>query len=188
MEKFFSKRLVIRDHIEDDLMTHHKLMSDKNVMLFLPDLYCESLNEARKHLYKCINFASDYPRKYYFFRIENRFTCEHIGEIGFTRTENQNISAGYFLTKRLWGNGYAREALNAVFRFAFIEHNVESVSCSCLKRNVQSENVMKACGMRFFRQYENDSGAARVEYRLSFHQWLTGQPEWISPLQIPDLL
>ncbi|MDP4110323.1 MAG: N-acetyltransferase, partial [Bacillota bacterium] len=72
-------RLLIRDHIKSDLQSHHKLLSDPKVMWFLQDIMTQSLEQSRVNLVQAIDEIDSPQRKYYFLRIENRVTNDHIG-------------------------------------------------------------------------------------------------------------
>lgn len=173
-------RLLIRDHMPEDLPSHHDLLSNKKVMWFLQDIMTHSIEESRSNLKKAIDQIDLKDRKLYFLRIENILTNEHIGEIGYTVTDftplGNLVGAGYFIWDKYWGSGYTGEALNEVFRFAFKKNNVYRICCGCLTENAASERVMQKCGMikeGEFKEYEWHDGRLkdRVAYRLLRSEW-----------------
>ena len=181
MIKLTTPRLLIRDHNPEDLQTHHELFSDSKVMWFLQDIMTHDIAKSRKNLQQAIEQIDIPQRKYYFLRIENRFTNEHIGEIGYTVTDfapiGKLVGVGYFIRDSHWGHGYTTEALQEIIRFAFREDNVYRISCGCLKENVASERVMQKCGLvkeADFKEYQWHDGKLkdRVEYRLLRSEWL----------------
>ena len=176
----FTKRLLIRDHILDDLITHHELLTDEISMKYLPDIKTKNLEESKKNLLKSIAEINSEKRNLYFFRIENRNTKEHIGEIGYTVEKEtpfgKIVNMGYFIKEKHWKKGYTTEALKKVIEYAFENDNVYRISTGCLKENIGSEKVMKKCGMikeAEFKEYQLHENKLkdRVEYRLLKYEW-----------------
>ncbi len=180
MIELLTERLLIRDHVDSDLLSHHDLLSNKESMYYLQDICTRSLEESKKNLEVCIGEINKKDRKFYFFRIVLKGSNEHIGEIGYTVDTytplGKRVSLGYFLRKEHFGNGYTVEALNEVMRYAFTKGGVYRISCGCLKENVNSEKVMNKCGMikegemksfEFFHGNLKD----RVIYRLLKEEW-----------------
>ncbi len=183
MIRLSTPRLLLRDHVPDDLATHHQLFSDPNAMRYLPDLMTRSLSESRENLRLAIDQIGLPERKFYFLRIEERETHAHVGEIGYTVNQTTPLGAlvgvGYFIRDAYWGRGYTAEALAELIRFAFEEGNVYRISCGCLKENAASERVMQKCGLikeADFKEYQLHDGRLkdRVEYRLLRAEWRGG--------------
>ena len=181
MIRLTTPRLLIRDHRLDDLQTHHELLSNSKVMWYLNDIMTHNIEQSRENLLQSIEQIDISQRKYYFLRIENGFTNEHIGEIGYTVTNftplGKLIGVGYFIRDQYWNLGYTTEALREIIRFAFKEDDVCRISCGCLKENVASERIMQKCGLikeADFKQYQWHDGRLkdRVEYRLLRTEWL----------------
>lgn len=180
MIQLHTPRLLIRDHVPDDLHTHHELFSDQKIMWFVPDVMTHNLEESRGNLQLAIDQIDLPDRKYYFFRIENRTTKNHIGEIGYTVTNftplGKFVEVGYFIRDAYWGQGYTAEAFKEVIRFAFQEDGVYRITCGCLKENSASERVMQKCGMikeAEFKEYQWHDGKLkdRLQYRLLRSEW-----------------
>jgi ribosomal-protein-alanine N-acetyltransferase len=143
MVTLYTERLLIRDHVLDDLTTHHVLLSDETAMRYLPEVKTKDLEESKANLLKSIEEVNSEKRKFYFFRIENRNTKEHIGEIGYTVKQEtplgKIVDMGYFIKEKYWGKGYTTEALQKVIAYAFEKDNVYRISTGCLKENIGSE-------------------------------------------------
>ena len=43
-------RMILRDHRLEDLESHHEILSDPEVMYYLPDIMTHSLEESRRDL------------------------------------------------------------------------------------------------------------------------------------------
>ena len=180
MIQLSTPRLLIRDHRPDDLQTHHEVFSDNKIMWFLKDIMTRSFEDSRENLQQAIEQIGHPQREFYFLRIENCITNDHIGEIGYTVTDftplGKLVGVGYFIRDSYWGLGYTTEALREIIRFAFQEDNVYRISCGCLKENSASERVMQKCGLikeAEFKEYQWHDGRLkdRVEYRLLRTEW-----------------
>ena len=180
MIALFTDRLLLRDHVETDIGTHHELLSDPIVMRYLPDIMTRGMAESMENLRQAMEGIGDPARTRCFLRIEDRATRGHIGEIGYTVTgstpQGKLAGIGYFLRAAHWGRGYAKEAMRSLIRYAFEEGGVYRVSCGCLKENAASERVMRGVGMikeaEFLEyQWHEDRLKDRVEYRLLRHEW-----------------
>ncbi|GMQ64630.1 hypothetical protein [Vallitalea maricola] len=47
MIRIISDRLLIRDHIEEDLKTMHELLYNEKTMFYLPEIRIKNLNESK---------------------------------------------------------------------------------------------------------------------------------------------
>lgn len=175
-----TERLIIRDHVMSDLVSHHMLMSDETSMYYLQDIKTKTLRESEENLVLSIDEIDNPDRKFYFFRIENKMK-QHVGEIGYTVFETtplgKLIEVGYFLYSDFWGKGYAVEALNEVMRYAFVENGVYRITAGCCKSNIGSEKVMIKSGMAKegdFKliQWHDGKMKDRVSYRMLKDEWL----------------
>src|SRR5215510_9114171 len=175
MITLYSYRLKIRDYLLDDLNNHHKLLSDPVVMYYLQDIKTEKIEESEENLLKVFNDQKSKERKLYHFIIEDKYSNEFIGGIGYTVTERtpygKLVHMGYFIIKEYWNKGYTTEALKTVIEYAFTENNVYRIHTGCLKENQYSEKIMKKCGFikeAEFKDFTFHDGKFkdRVEYRM----------------------
>ncbi|MGF7143424.1 ribosomal-protein-alanine N-acetyltransferase [Anaerotaenia torta] len=179
-----TERTMIRDHCYEDLPTHHALFSDKRAMYYLQDIATNTIEESKINLQNAIHEIDKIDRKLYFLRIEDKYSQEHIGEMGYTVIEftplGKLVGMGYFIRPKFWGKGYTTEALREVIRFAFEENGVFRISCGCMKDNIGSEKVMIKCGMTKeadFNSFVWHDGKLkdRVEYRILKSEWEGGK-------------
>lgn len=173
-------RLIIRDHVHEDLYTHHCLISNPIVMYYLQDIQTHSFEESEENLLQAIKEIEKENRTKFFFRIEEKYSLAHIGEIGYTVNQEtpfgKIVGLGYFINKEYWSKGYVTEAVKEVLRYAFEENNVIRVSTGCIKENQGSEKVMQKCNMvkeADFRMHSWHNGMLkdRVEYRMLKDEW-----------------
>lgn len=175
MIQLMTERLIIREHCMSDIKTHHDLLSNDEVMNYLQDIKAYNLEQSRVNLQVAVDEMQNENRTMYFFRMEDKFTGEHIGEIGYTVTAftavGKLVEFGYFIHKKFWGNGYVTEAFKKIMSYAFEENDVYRISAGCIAENARSERVMQKCGM--FKeahckekQWHDGKMKDRVEYRL----------------------
>ena len=104
-----SKRLVLRDHRDSDLSTHHALLSDSAAMYYLPDIKTSSLAASEANLAFSMREIGQDMRAHVFLRMEDKSTGCHIGEIGYTASAftplGKLVDLGYFTYPRFWNQG-----------------------------------------------------------------------------------
>jgi [ribosomal protein S5]-alanine N-acetyltransferase len=185
MITLLSKRLIIRDHIINDLSCMQELLTDKETMRFLPDIYCIDLNAARRNLEVCLAEVNKPKRERYFFALILKESKEYMGEIGFELTQHKTgLNAahfGYFIMKRFWGQGFTSEAANTVVKFAFDQIQLDLLTTGCFKDNVASEKIMIKCGFKKVAEHIKNTlhegeWKNRLDYNLSRDEWLKNSP------------
>lgn len=180
MIKIETERLLIREHILEDLNGLHRLISDEKAMYYLPEIKTATLEESKQNLYEAIKEANLENRSKYFFAIVNKEANAYIGEIGFTITidtcNGKVVNLGYFILPDYWGNGYVTEAVKSVINYAFSRGDIIKIETGCVKENFCSENVMRKAGM--IKEAEllkhvllHSKLHDRVEYRLLREEW-----------------
>lgn len=93
----------------------------------------------------------------------------------FDETANA-CSFAYMLGEDFWGAGYGTEALEAVFRFAFMELKIETIVSDHFAENPASGAAMRKAGMRYVRalpgKYEKHGILHdALEYRITKEEW-----------------
>lgn len=151
MIRMETERLIIRDHIYEDLEGLHQLLSSEENTFFIADLRTYSMDESRENLFEAMKHAKLDHRTKVFLAIEEKGTGNYVGDIGYTISEQANEGAiaemGYFILKDFWGKGYVTEAGKAVIDFAFTKGGIIKMETGCNKANVASENIMIKLGM-----------------------------------------
>ena len=175
-----TERLIIRDHVPEDLPAMHGLLSNAVAMHYLPDIRTATPEESLGNLETALAENSRLDREKFFFAIVDRRTGEYIGEIGYTvtvRTPQGSIAGlGYFIKPQFWGKGITTEAARAVLRYAFEEGGVVKMECGCIRDNGASQAVMIKLGMMKeadLRKHVWHDGALRdrVEYGMLREDW-----------------
>jgi len=178
-----TEHLLIRDHVEGDLHPFFALVSDRNVMRYLPEIYCDALEGVQEKLRENIAEAGSIQRTKFYLAINERETGEFVGAIGIMmesqHVENGRGNLGYFIHEKFWGKGYATEAAKAVLDFAFATIGLHKIVSSCLHENAASEAVMKKCGMikegdLLQQSWHEGQWKDRVLYRMLKSEWANG--------------
>lgn len=181
MIKIETTRLLIRDHIEADLLPLHSLLSNEEAMYYIPDLKTTNIKESYDNLALAMNEAKLSNREKYFFAIINKGTNEYVGDIGFTviidSPYGKIVNLGYFSLPKFWGNGLITEAAEAVLDFAFNNAGVLKIETGCIKANKGSEKVMQKVGMikeadMKLHIFLHNKLFDRVEYRMLKEEWI----------------
>lgn len=147
-----TKRLLIRDHIEEDLDDLFDLISRPFEMRYIMDLFVVDPKGAQDNLAVAMRDLGKRNRKHYFFAIIEKETSKYIGEIGFTvLDENPSgklFELGYFTRREFWGNGLTTEAAEICVDYAFKELGALKITTGCIKENAASERIMIKLGFR----------------------------------------
>jgi len=175
-----TKRLIIRDNIEEDLNELHSLMSDSEVNRYDSDFYSDSLDNTRTKLKVSIEKTGKKDRKKFWFAIVEKDSNEYVGQIGITivsdQIENGVGQMAYFIHKKYWGKGYTTEAAKRVIDFAFEDIGLHKIITGCFTENIASEKIMKKCKMvreaeLIKHVWHENKWKDRVEYRLLREEW-----------------
>jgi len=142
-------RLVLREHLPEDLEPLHAMLSDPATTWYLPDLYHGSLGETEAYLHAVMRDDEASLRLRYNLMIVERASGEAVGSVGLHVIDGGDSGAhyglGYFIRRDLWNRGYATEAVAAALRFIFAG-DAFRVSASCLAENLGSRRVLEKCG------------------------------------------
>jgi ribosomal-protein-alanine N-acetyltransferase len=170
-------RLRVRDHLESDLADLHRLLSDGDVMRYLPGIRCVSLAQSERNLREALEQARRADRTKYYFALAEKNSDRYVGEVGVTIVEPGLGGLGYFIHREFWGRGYVTEAVRAVLRLCFETLRLHKVASGCLTENAASERVMVKAGLRkeaCLREHVCHEGVwkDRVEYGLLRTEWI----------------
>jgi len=73
-----------------------------------------------------------------------------VGLFGYSHVapEHRRSEVGYDLSRSLWGNGYALEAMQAILEFGFLEMNLNRVFAVPYTANLRSTKLLERLGFR----------------------------------------
>lgn len=175
-----TKRLIIRDHILEDLNNLHNLLSNKKTMFYLPEIRTKSISESKENLMSAIEEVNSANREKFFLAIIDEETNEYIGEIGIMKvlncSEGNVMNLGYFIKESFWGRGIVTEAAEAIISYAFTNLKTFKIETGCIVNNKGSERVMQKLKMTKEADFKRhvlleDKIYDRVEYRVMIEEW-----------------
>lgn len=143
-----TKRLILRNFVEDDVNALFALLSDKVVNKFLPMFPLKDLSEAKKYL----TYIEDYIRQgglYYAicFKEDNiPVGCIHV-------SADESHDLGYSISKNCWHKGICTEASQVIVN-RLKEVGVPYITATHDVNNPRSGKVMQAIGMEYKYSYE----------------------------------
>jgi ribosomal-protein-alanine N-acetyltransferase len=176
------KRILLRDHVADDLPVMHAWITDPRVSKYL-SWRTYTLEETMIMLADNIREAGSPERSHYFMAMLLKDGSQIIGEAGFSIESrgadgNDGVAdIGYFLFPEYWGKGYASEAARLLIEYCFTKMKLHKVTASCDAENRASEQVMIRCGMQregLRRKHRLLDGEwrDRLEYAILSEDWL----------------
>ncbi len=166
-----TERLRLRENLPEDLHKLHELLSDRDNMYFLDDITTNTIEETAQNLQQAIANADGH-----YFCIEDKFTNEYIGQLGYTITQATPIGnvvhMGYFIMPRHQRKGYTAEAAKAAIAYAFGCDNVIRITTACYGDNIPSMKVMEKVGFRregvkIKAQWHDGKMKDRLEYAIN---------------------
>jgi ribosomal-protein-alanine N-acetyltransferase len=154
MTEIRTERLLLRRARETDLDAIHAILSDARAMRYWSTPPHETIEQSREWLATMIASPDGAGED---FVIEHRGRV--IGKAGCYRFPD----VGYILAPEAWGQGFAREALTAIFAHVFAHHAIEALHADVDPRNPASIALLLKLG------FEPNGKAERT--------WLVGD-EW----------
>lgn len=141
-------RLIIRDHISEDLEPLHAILSNPSVTFYLPSMHKDDVDETLGYLVASMRDIDAAPRMRYNLAVTD-YDGDYIGEVGLHyidgTPQNAHCGLGYFVLPERWNEGIATEAVLAALGFIY-DNGASRVSASCLAENLASRRVLEKCG------------------------------------------
>ena len=141
-------RLILRDHISEDLEPMHAVLSDAAVTWYLPEMHMYDIEQTKDYLISTMRDIDALPRMRYNLAISDR-EGQYLGEVGLHYIDgtpnNAHCGLGYFVRSDRWNQDICTEAVRAAVAFIF-DNGACRVSASCLAENLASRRVLEKCG------------------------------------------
>lgn len=177
----YSERLLIRDYIESDFDAFYALITDKDVMKWMPDHYSDDKDETKRMLFDSIVESKLVIRKKFYFAITDQYKGDYVGEVGFSVLHNSDegavVNLGYFIRREYWGQGVATEAVGRVIDYIFNELKVVKIEASCSSLNLGSifvleKNKLIKESYRIKSMLLEGELHDQIDYRMLYSEWL----------------
>ena len=149
-----TKRLILREMNKNDFEALYQVFSDPVVMQHYPCVF----DEQRVRAWIDRNLQRYRENGYGLWAVCLKDSGEVIGDYGLTL---QNIDGrqlpeiGYHIRRDCQGNGYAREAAQAVLEWAFQNTDFPALYSYYKYTNIASIRTAESIGMIFDREYRN---------------------------------
>ena len=136
-----TKRLSIKNFMENDYHDLYEYLSDKETYIFEPG---EPITiEIAKNL--CKERAKN--NKFLAVHLKNKV----IGHIYFAQIEPKKLmtwETGFIFNKKYQGKGYAAESLKAIIEYGFKNMNIHKITAHCNPKNVSSWKLLERVKMK----------------------------------------
>jgi ribosomal-protein-alanine N-acetyltransferase len=150
-----TKRLILREIINDDAEAIYQYLSDEDVNRYLEG-NTDSVEEAEGYISWCrdtYNHNTDIR-----WGIELKENGKLIGDCGFGHIDEPKspTELGYILSKDYWNHGYMSEALGEILRYGFQTLNLHRIQAWTHPDNKASARVLLKHGFiheGFLREY-----------------------------------
>ncbi|RLV58457.1 N-acetyltransferase [Parashewanella curva] len=146
-----TERLSIRRVEESDLEFIFRIVNTPGYIRFIGDNKVRTLDHARAYI---MNGPKTSYQQYGFglFHVSLISTGEAIGLCGLTKREFLPfVEIGYAYLPCYWGNGYAREAAQAIYRYGYDKLKVHRIMAVVRPDNPGSKAVLSGLGLRYIR-------------------------------------
>jgi len=160
------ERIILRIPKPSDANAIYKCVRDKTIVRYMTIPYPYRLKHAKDWIKK----SNERFRKKtdYEFSIVFKVNNEIVGGMSLMHVDkkNQNAEVGYWLAKKYWGQGLAKEALKLALNFGFRRLKLRKMYAGVFEPNMRSSKLLESMGFRLegkFRQHTKD--------RFSKNKW-----------------
>lgn len=142
-KKLIGKKINLRKIIKSDAVSIHQNGKDKEVSTAVPLPTPYTLKHASDYIVLTDNFWKD--KKEAQFGIEDKNNGKIIGMIGLMHLDFKfkKAEVGYWLGKKYWGQGLAKEALLLILEYAFKDLKLNRVYAKVYSRNIPSQKLLE---------------------------------------------
>ena len=142
-----SQRLILKQILDTELKTLHRIFTDSYVSRYLCDGEIWSLQQVEEMLAE--NQKLFLEKKFCLWFMETNTEQEVIGFVGLWYFfEEEQPQLVYALLPTATKKGYATEAATKIIEYGFDELGFEYVFASCDRPNIESQKVAARLGMR----------------------------------------
>ncbi|RIW38782.1 N-acetyltransferase [Bacillus salacetis] len=141
-----TERLILREITVEDAQAIYENFSDDRVTEYYDLETFTDLSQAEALIHKLLSGFTSREQVRWAITIKPEDLL--IGTCGFHAIEKEHfkVEAGYELNPDFWGRGIMREALNAIFTYAFEQMGVNRIEAFYDPENDRSKNALEKCG------------------------------------------
>ncbi|MBD1812536.1 GNAT family N-acetyltransferase [Microcoleus vaginatus DQ-U2] len=142
-----TQRLVLKQILDSDLNTLHRIFTDSYVRRYLCDGEIWSLQQVEEMLAENQKLFSE--KKFGLWSLETNTEQEVIGFVGLWYfLEEEQPQLVYALLPKALKKGYATEASTKILDYGFDELGFNYLVASCDRPNIEAQKVAERLGMR----------------------------------------
>lgn len=147
-----TKRLIIREQKLEDFEDIFKMYADNETTKYMDNLY-EDKDEEREYLREYI--SSQYTfYEYGIWTLIDKETGKYVGRAGLSLREGyEDIEIGYVITKDYRNKGYAREAIEAIVKYAKEELDISRLIAFVRPQNRISIRLLESIGFKYMENH-----------------------------------
>lgn len=145
------KRIILRTLKKSDAKSIQENLNNKEVSKYTRIIpYPYTLRHAQDFI-KIAQQTIGSSREDYSFGIEIKETRKIIGVVSLTHIDyqNRNAEVGYWLGKKYWGKGLAKEALFGILNFGFNNLKLFRIYANVMHPNIASVKLLEKAGFKF---------------------------------------
>lgn len=166
-----TKRLFLREMTAEDYDALYAVLADSDIMRHYPYTFDEARVRGwikrNKERYELDGFG--------LWAVCLKETGEMIGDCGLTiqTIDGEKLpEIGYHILKVHQRRGYAKEAASAVMDWAFVNTSFDALYSYCKYTNIPSYRTAEAIGMRFLKEYPDETNVITHVSAVTRAQWL----------------
>lgn len=146
-----TQRLKLRPINLNDAQALFNYAKNTKITKYVPWTPHKSINDSINYINTLLKEYQELNSLMWAVQLKADETNTIIGTCGFIRyfAHVKCLEVGYAFDHKMWGKGYAKEALSAVIKYGFENTDSIRIEGSCVKENIASAKTMESIGMQF---------------------------------------
>jgi ribosomal-protein-alanine N-acetyltransferase len=154
-----TERLILRPYTMDELHELHQILSQKEVVKYLPEdvMSLEDTKRVLTWIIECYGKNTSENIVKFSVGVFHKEECKLIGWCGLgpLEFEPSEIEIYYGFSQDCWGKGFATEAAKAMLDYGFQVIGLNRIVAIVMPENVASKRVIEKMGMIYQKQVKN---------------------------------
>ena len=146
MPHVIGERLILREYREDDFDSIRRWVNDPETTRYLSNIFLKPSTALQTE--KFLQSILSGTNSGYCFVVADKQTQEYYGQIDILQVDSISRCGeiGLVIAPWAWHNGYAREALGLLERYAFEQVNLNRLCLAVFAENVRARAAYRAAG------------------------------------------
>lgn len=158
---FSTERLIIRNHIPDDIEPFYEMQSNPNVLRFVPKSETDRAS-IEADFKRFISFYDKPDNDFWVWAIIRKSDNAYVGTCALIKhesTEDGKLKIedeiGYRFLEKYWGNGYGNEVTPALLKYGFEKMGMTEIMAEVDQLNTASVKIL-GNHMNFVKAFYNE--------------------------------